>query len=253
MRKKGIKKEFYFDVAQEEAVLKYINEDDAIKKNEIYEKYLKKPFQIMIESILRKYPIHIGNYEMEEIEANALSHLVEQMVKFKPNTITKSGKKTKAYSYCQTIIRNYYKDHSKKSYAEKKINLPFDDFVDEIDKDIEYNYEMEYNEEFVRLDKLINCVIESIEDIIDNNDENMKKNEIIVGEAIMNVLKNWNILFLEDTPEGKYNKRVTNKFAKNKILLYLKEQTGLSTKEIRTSIKPFKDVYFLLKKDHLDD
>ena len=206
----------------------------------------------MIESILRKYPIHIGNYEMGEIEANALSHLVEQMVKFKPDTITKSGMKTRAYSYCQTIIRNYYKDHSKKSYVEKKINLSFDDFVDEIDKDIEYNYEMEYNEEFVRLDKLINSVIESIEDIIDNN-ENMKKNEIIVGDAIMNILKNWNILFLEDTPEGKYNKRVTNKFAKNKILLFLKEQTGLSTKEIRTGIKPFKDVYFLLKKDHLDD
>ena len=81
----------------------------------------------------------------------------------------------------------------------------------------------------------------------------MKKNEIIVGDAIVNVLKNWQVLFMEDTPEGKYNKRVTNKFAKNKILLYLKEQTGLSTKEIRIGIKPFKEIYFLEKTDFFDD
>ena len=81
----------------------------------------------------------------------------------------------------------------------------------------------------------------------------MKRNEIIVGDAIVNVLKNWQVLFMEDTPEGKYNKRVTNKFAKNKILLYLKEQTGLSTKEIRIGIKPFKEIYFLQKTDFLDD
>jgi hypothetical protein len=58
---------------------------------------------------------------------------------------------------------------------------------------------------------------------------------------------------MEDTPEGKYNKRVTNKFAKNKILLFLKEQTSLSTKEIRIAIKPFKEMYFIEKMDYLED
>ena len=85
------------------------------------------------------------------------------------------------------------------------------------------------------------------------NDTTMKKNEVAVGEAIVNVLKHWNTLFMEETTEGKYNKKVTNKFAKNKILLYLKEQTGLSTKEIRLAIKPFKEVYFLKKADYFDD
>ena len=192
----------------------------------------------MIQSILRRYPIHIGNYDMEEVEANALTHLIEHMVKFDPDRITKSGKKTKAFSYCQTIIRNYYKDHSKKSYTEKKINLPFDDYTDEINQNIEYTYEMEN--------------VDELEDMI-YNDTTMKKNEVAVGEAIVNVLKHWNTLFMEETTEGKYNKKVTNKFAKNKILLYLKEQTGLSTKEIRLAIKPFKEVYFLKKADYFDD
>lgn len=241
----------YFAEKEEQAVIDYINSNSAEVKNRIYNEILIEPFRKMIESILRRYPIHIGNYDMSEVESNALTHLIEHMVKFNPEKITKSGNKTKAFSYCQTIIRNYYKDHSKKSYAEKKINLNFDDYVDEINENIKYTYEMEM-ETHQQLEKLIKTVIDKIEEKI-NNDITMKKNEVIVGDAIANVLKNWHILFMEDSPEGKYNKRVTNKFAKNKILFFLKEQTELSTKEIRIAIKPFKEIYFLEKIDYLDD
>jgi hypothetical protein len=241
----------YFAEREEQAVIDYINSNSLEEKNRIYNEILIEPFRKMIQSILRRYPIHIGNYDMIEVESNALTHLIEHMVKFNPDKITKSGNRTKAFSYCQTIIRNYYKDHSKKSYTEKKINLSFDDYIDEINENSEYTYEIETENQH-QLEKLIASVIEKIEDKI-NNDPLMKKNEIIVGDAIVNVLKNWQVLFMEDTPDGKYNKRVTNKFAKNKILLYLKEQTGLSTKEIRIGIKPFKEIYFLQKIDYLDD
>lgn len=241
----------YFAEREEQAVINYINSTSFEEKNKIYNEILIVPFRKMIQSILRRYPIHIGDYDMDEVESNALTHLIEHMVKFNPDKITKSGNKTKAFSYCQTIIRNYYKDHSKKSYTEKKINLCYDDYVDEIEQNSDYTYEMEFDGQH-QLEKLINGVIDKIQDKI-NNDTILKKNEIIVGDAIINVLKNWHLLFLEDTPEGKYNKRVTNKFAKNKILLFLKEQTGLSTKEIRMGIKPFKEIYFLEKIDYWDD
>jgi hypothetical protein len=251
MKEKELESAPYFAEKEEQAVINYINSNSAEEKNRIYNEILLEPFRKMIQSILRRYPIHIGNYDMEEVESNALTHLIEHMVKFNPEKITKSGNKTKAFSYCQTIIRNYYKDHSKKSYTEKKINLSFDDYVDEINENIEYTYELEVDTNY-QLEKLIKTVIEKIEDRI-NNDTTMKSNEVIVGDAIVNVLKNWHVLFQEDTPDGKYNKRVTNKFAKNKILLFLKEQTGLSTKEIRIGIKPFKEIYFIEKIDYLDD
>jgi hypothetical protein len=245
------KNEPYFAEREEKAVLDYISTDSREEKNRIYNEILIEPFRKMIQSILRRYPIHIGNYDMEEVEENALTHLIEHMVKFNPDKITKSGVKTKAYSYCQTIIRNYYKDHSKKSYTEKKVNLPYDDYIDEINENIEYTYELE-DEGQHQLEHLINSVIKKIEDKIDN-DELMKKNEVIVGDAIVNVLKNWHLLFQEDTPDGRYKNKITNKFAKNKILLFLKEQTGLSTKEIRMGIKPFKEIYFVEKIGYLDD
>jgi hypothetical protein len=279
----------YFAEREEKAVLDYISTDSLEIKNQIYNEILIEPFRKMTQSILRRYPIHIGNYNMDEVEANALTHLIEHMVKYKPfiierrigdsekwiklndeyrfifveDAIEKLKKitgdsyqefrifKSKAYSYCQTIIRNYYKDWSRKSYTEKTINLSYDDYVDEIEQNEDYYYEMEFSTQ-QQLEKLINTVIEKIEEKIDFS-ENIKKNEIIVGEAIINVLKNWHVLFMEDSPDGKYNKRITNKFAKNKILLFLKEQTGLSTKEIRLGIKPFKEIYFIEKSDYFED
>ena len=280
----------YFAEKEEQAVIDYITGNTAEQKNRIYNEILLVPFRKMIESILRLYPIYIGNYDIVEVESNARSHLIEHMIKYRPFIIeyneTGSPKWTKsniykywlpeeanemlkilvekgdynyrifnskAYSYCQTIIRNYYKDHGRKSYIEKKINLSFDDHIDEINENIEYSYELEL-ETHHQFEQLINTIVEKIKEKINPpNDLLMKKNELIVGDAIVNVLERWHILFMEDTPEGKYNKKVTNKFAKNKILLYLKEQTNLSTKEIRIAIKPFKEMYFIEKMDYLED
>jgi hypothetical protein len=199
----------------------------------------------MTESILRRYSTHIGNYNIREVEANALSHLIEQMVKFNPNKILKSGLKPRAFSYCQTIIRNHYKDHSTKSYSEKTNLLSFDDHVDDIYNNDDYIYEIEDDTRTnleILIENIANAILNKIE-----TDKNLKENEINVGYAIVNVLTNWDILFMEETPTGKYEKKITNKYEKNKILLFLKEQTNLSTKEIRQSMKCYKDLYKMEK------
>jgi len=287
----GKKTNYYFAEREEKAVIDYIGSDSGKLKNQIYNEVLIEPFRIMIEVILRKYPIHIGNYTMEEVEQFALNHLIDQMVKYKTYIIEskpydiddkwiKLGDgyrfinlddvenkldtlinvedgfdyrifKSKAYSYCQTIVRNYFKDWSKKTYADKIINLNYDDYFDEINQKSEFIYEISSDDSSL-LDKLMIKIVSEIENKLDN-DTNIKKNELIVGEAVVNVLKHWDLLFLEETPEGTYNKKVTNKFAKNKVLLFLKEQTGLNTKEIRMALKPFKELYFLEKEGLLSE
>jgi hypothetical protein len=244
------KKNYYFGKEEEEAVVKFINEEDWDKKNKIFDKYLREPFRIMKEAILRKYPIHIGNYEMEEVESDALSHLIEQINKFNPDMITKSGKKTRAYSYCQTIIRNYYRDHGKKTYLDKKVNLPYHDYSEEIQNDNQFSYEMDYNQND-EIIKLINLIVCEIQKTIDKG--NLKDNEIAVGEAIINILQNWDWLFMENSPSGRYDKVVTNKFQKSKIFLYLKEYTRLSSKEIREALKVYKTLYFSKKTDFFSE
>lgn len=249
-KKSGDTSKHYFGEREEQAVVQYINAPHE-ERNIIYKEILEKPFRRMVESILRRYPIHIGNYETPDLENYAISHLVEQMVKFKPDRITKLGNKAKAFSYCQTIVRNFFKDHGKRSYNEKVQNLAFEDFHEEIEKKEEYMYEIDHNGD-IELQELIEKIITSIRFRIDS-DKTLKKNEVIVGEAIINVMANWNILFLEDTIYGKYQKKVTNNFTKNKILLFLKEQTNLSTKEIRSSMKQYRELYFLEKGSFFND
>ena len=250
-KRKRKRKNPYFAEREEKAVVDYINTSSVDERHKIYNDILREPFRKMIESILRRYPIYIGNYDIHEVEANALSHLIEQMVKFNPNRITKSGKPAKAFSYCQTIVRNFYRDHSKKSYGETKTILSFDDYSSEIINNSNYIYEID-NDNKSDLEELIEIVVGNIRERLDE-DLSLKKNEIIVGEAIINVLNNWDILFLEESPEGKINKKITNKYQKNKILRLLQEQTRLTTKEIRMSMKPFKEIYYLQKDEYYNN
>jgi len=235
MGRKKKKSNYYFDQKEENALIQYLNTDSQLEKNKIYNEVLKEPFQKMIQSILRRYPTYLGNYTIEEVESFGLVHLLDQMSGFKPD------KNKKAFSYLQTIVRNYFIDHSKKNFKNLKINISYEDYQTEINENVKYSYEMESDETNIR--NLINITVNKIEKYINNND-NLKTNELKVGRAVINIFKNWEILFLETTPEGKYNKKITNKFAKNKILLLLKEQTNLTTKEIRMALKPFRDIYF---------
>jgi len=252
MGRKKKQKNFYFGCEQEDAVVRYINCDDEVEKNYIFEQYLKEPFRIMTESISKRYPIHLGNYSLEEVQQYALSHLIENMVSYNPNRKLKSGLEPKAFSYCQTIVRNFYKLHSKTSRKELLRDLPYDIYHDEVERKDEYMYEIIENngDNYIQL---LSNVIEKIEEII-KTDKTLKKDEIIVGESIINILNHWDILFLEDIPDSKYYQdNVSKKYAKNKILLLMKEQTRLSTKEIRQAMKPYSDIYFLEKANLFDE
>lgn len=67
--------------------------------------------------------------------------------------------------------------------------------------------------------------------------ENLSENEIKLGQALYDLFDNYENIFV-----GNDN----NKFNKNIILLSLREMTNLSTKEIRGSMKKYKNMYFEL-------
>ena len=75
--------------------------------------------------------------------------------------------------------------------------------------------------------------------------ENSKltENEIKIGKALVTLLENWEELL---------NNMGSNKFNKSSILLFLKENTLLNTKEIRDGMKKYKNAYYDVKKNLLD-
>jgi hypothetical protein len=65
------------------------------------------------------------------------------------------------------------------------------------------------------------------------------ENERRVGDALIMVLDNWETIF-EQVESG-------NKYNKNLILSYIRELSGLSTKDIRVSMRRYKKIYIALK------
>lgn len=248
MSKKN-KSNIYFGDVEENAVIEYSKSTCDKVRNNLYNNILKEPFRKMVESISKRYPLYLGNYTIEEVQQYALSHLIEQMVKYNPDKVLDNGNKAKAYSYCQTIVRNYYKLHSKTAYKDLKTHIEYDSCLMELENSNDFKYEQdEHVDEYV---ELINIMVEKIRDVIDN-DYTLKKNEIVVGEAIIDILENWNTLFLEDNVESDFYCKTSKKYTKSKILLLLKEQTRMTTKEIRDNIKPFSKLYFIEKDEIFD-
>ena len=93
----------YFAEREEQAVMDYIRSNSLEEKNRIYNEILIEPFRKMIQSILRRYPIHIGNYDIDVVESSALTHLIEHMIKYRPFIIeyneTGSAKWTRSNIY----------------------------------------------------------------------------------------------------------------------------------------------------------
>ena len=144
----------------------------------------------------------------------------------------------KAYSYCGTVCKNYLMFKSTQ-YAKKKIrNTSYDDVFEELCNNVKYSTnETSYAE---IAEKLVVDVAYEIERMIENAEENLlNENEIKVGNALINLLRNWE----EVLPDGG-----SNKLQKSSVLYFLREETMMSTKEVRDNMKKYKCIYKILRK-----
>ena len=110
----------------------------------------------------------------------------------------------------------------------KKIS--YEDISTDLENNPNYSYLID-NETIDSLDIIQNFLL-SLENFLKKEDLN--ENERKLGEALQELFVNYDKIFV-----GTSN----NKFNKNIILLSLREMTNLSTKEIRSSIKKFKNIY----------
>lgn len=143
----------------------------------------------------------------------------------------------KAYSYCGTICKNYLMYKCSQYSKNKQRSIQYDDVYDEISNSIKYT---ETSNDIVDVaPKLVCQISDKIEEMIMKRDENMLTDEeVVVGMALINLLRNW---------EEVLPLNASNKLQKNSVLFFLREETMMTTKEIRTYMKKYKTVYYLLK------
>lgn len=144
----------------------------------------------------------------------------------------------KAYSYCGTVCKNYLMFKSTQ-YAKKKMrNTSYDEIFEELCNSTRYSTEdINYTEV---VEKLVADVANEIERMTNNSEQHLlNENEIKVGNALVELLRNWE----EVLPNGG-----SNKLQKSSVLYFLREETMMTTKEVRDNMKKYKCMYKLLKK-----
>ena len=239
MAKRGRKRKGYFYEEQEQAVYDYINAQDPIEKNKIFNEWLKPAFTKMIESIIRRYKLYPPDECFDETFNDTISFLMTKIDKFNPD------KGYKAYSYCGTICKNYLLFKLNQYKKQQTRQESYGDFYDVVNDSDTYVMEAvgETNEDF--LGDLIDNTCSEIKRIIEVNKETkLTQDEKKVGLALIELFENWDDLFQE---------MGSNKFNKSSILLYLKETTMLTTPEIRNSMKKYKTAYYSIKKMMLEN
>lgn len=240
-RKPKIRKGYFYE-EQERAVVDFISTDDEKSKNEIFNAILKPAFTKMIESIIRRYKLFPPDEEYQETFDDTMSFLMTKLSCFKPE------KNYKAYSYCGTICKNYliYKINQFNKTQQRNQSYdtnPFDG-IRSINDNIKYSYS-DVDEHRLFLDELTGSTVEHVEQILKNKElYKLNSNQIKVGQALVNLFTNWDELFAQ---------MGSNKFNKSSILLFLKETTTLSTKEIRDAMRIYKKRYYKIKEDIISE
>jgi hypothetical protein len=217
----------YFDVREEMAVIRFLQTDCPIERNKIYNEFLLKPLDKMISSIIRRYKLYRKDMDFTEIHTDTHSFLITKIDKFKPS------KEKKAYSYFGTICKNYLMGQIIKDQKETNRKISYEDISSSLENDEGFAYYIENDS--VDSERIIYHFLIKLELFIKN--ENLNENEVKLGQALYDLFDNYEHIFV-----GNDN----NKFNKNIILLSLREMTNLSTKEIRGSMKKYKNMYFEL-------
>ena len=190
----------------------------------------------MIESIIRRYSLYPPDEEFQETFDDTMSFLMTKLSCFDPTT------NYKAYSYCGTICKNYLIYKINQFAKNQKRNESYDNPNDGLKGDINDNVRFSYSDSDPRktfLMELTGNTVENIEKILSERERlKLNENEIKVGMTLINLMRNWDELFAQ---------MGSNKFNKSSILLFLKENTMLNTKEIRDALKIYKKRYYEVK------
>jgi len=246
MAKRGRKRvKRYFGPIEEEAVVLFLSSDDIHFRNEIYNKWLRVPFNKMVESIIRRYKLYRKTETFEDLHADTLSFLMMKSDKFE------GARGKKAYSYYGTICKNYIMGLLIKDEKHIKQTYSYDDVYQTIESRDDMIYYIDDDESYISdfIKELRTEIFEKLkaDGLPDAKQRKtlLTDNERSVGNALVDIFDNWELMF--DNLDG------GNKFNKNAILSTIREATNLNTKDIRSGMRKFKNLYSLLKNKRVSD
>lgn len=234
MERKG-----YFYEKEEQAIIDYVNAQTLDERNRIFNNILYPALTKMIESIIRRYKLFIPDEEFYQTFSDVFSYLLTKLNNFDPT------KGCKAYSYCGTVCKNYLYYKSTQFSKNQKKSVPYDDVVEDINDNIKYSDYEQVNNNDRDVSHLVQSIVNNIQKMIDDpvlND--LKPDEVKVGKALIALMDNWQEILPDDG---------STKLRKSSVLFFLREETMMTTNQVRKNMKPFRFIYNILKEIELKD
>ena len=219
-KKRTRRKNYYFTSDHEEAIVRYARINDQRERTQLYIEYIQPAFNEMVDKIVFTYKFtNLPN--CDSLREECKIWLMTILDKYDPN------KGSKAFSYFSVITKNWFIHKVKRQQKRNKREIDYD------------NISKAYEEEFLSTSESYVTVREEEEfwtsfykELSSWDTSQMKENDFKVYQAIT-------ILF-----ESKEEIDIFNKKA---IYLYLREITGLNTKQIVNSLKKFRKKYYSFK------
>ena len=212
----------YFTQVHEDAIVRYAKSTCQRERTELYIQFIRPAFNEMVDKIVFTYKFtNLPNCDSLRDECKIW--LMTILDKYDPN------KGSKAFSYFSVITKNWFIHKVKKQQKRNRREVDLD------------NISKRFEEEFLSTDE--SYITERLHDefwssfyseLSSWDPEQMKENDLKVYKAIT-------ILF-----ESKDDIDIFNKKA---IYLYLREITGLNTKQIVNSLKKFRKKYYVFKEE----
>ena len=213
----------YFTKVHEEAILEYASIIDHKRKSELYKIFIQPAFDEMVDKIVFTYKFN-NLPNIDDLKNECKIWLTTILDKFD------TSKGSKAFSYFSVITKNWFIHKVKKNNNKKEVYL--EDIVNTTaEEDLAYEdsyVEKRISDEFW---SALNVEMTSWKS------KKMKQNEQKVYKAI-------EILFKESDSIEIFNKKA--------IYLYIREMTGLNTKQVVSNLKKFRVKYEIFKKDWED-
>jgi len=215
------KKNHYFTQDHENAIVAYAKTNDIKIRTELYINWIEPAFNEMVDKIIYTYKFtNLPNIEVLKDECKIW--LTTILDKYDPN------KGSKAFSYFSVITKNWFIHKVKKTTLENKRVVQ----LDQIPKNVEIRQFTVVNEyESKRLEK--EFWMNFWEEVNSWETANMKPNEEKVYEAVRLNFSNPDRIDI---------------FNKKAIYFYIREITGLNTKQVVNNLNKMRVKYRVFKK-----
>ena len=218
--KKSKKKNHYFTLDTEKAIVNYCNTDCLSERTKLYVDYIQPAFDELVDKIVYTYKFN-SLENVDVLKEDCKIWLTTILGKFNPN----AG--AKAFSYFSVVTKNWFTHKAKKQSQKNRREIHYDTMIREIETmsaDEEGYYDALENKEFWQF---------LLKEVKKWQELPLKPNEEKVLTAVLTLMENIEQIEI---------------FNKKAIYLYLREITGLNTKQIVSCLNKMRAKYSIFKK-----